>query len=65
MKKWLKGLRSIKFNYKKNYTEQHIMNNLYRFKEHKYAHSGHGKCTACGALHDSVEYYNNHHAMIT
>jgi len=48
----------------KNWAEIEFINNLYCFKEHKYAHSGHGKCTACGASHDSVEYYNNHHAMI-
>jgi hypothetical protein len=47
-----------------DWKEIEFVNNLYCFKEHKYAHSGHGKCTACGASHDSVEYYNNHHAMI-
>lgn len=48
----------------RNWKEIEFMNNLYCFKEHKYAHSGHGKCTACDAPQDSVEYYNNHHAMI-
>lgn len=49
----------------KNWEEIEFVNNLYCFKEHKYAHSGHGKCTACGALCNTAEYSNNHHAMVT
>ena len=47
-----------------NWEEIKFMDNLYCFKEHKRANSGHGKCTACGEAHGTAEYYNNHHAMI-
>ena len=41
-----------------------FLDNLYCFKEQKFANSGLGKCTACGELCDSVDFYKNHYARV-
>lgn len=40
------------------------LNNIHCFKTHKYTTIIHGKCNACGALQNSLDYSDNHHAMI-
>ena len=42
-----------------------VLNNIHCFKTHKYTTIISGKCDACGALCNTPEYYQNHHAMIT